>query len=174
MFIAVLANEEMGGRNVESKSPKHIIAVSAHITNNKGETLLVKTHWRSDTWELPGGQVEEGEPLDEALCRELLEETGFVISPIGITGVYYNTTNHLLNVVFKAKYISGEIRIQEEEIQEAKFIHLTPDNIDQYITRPHIKSRAIDAIQSTTLIPYETWEISPYKRLGRVNQGDEG
>jgi hypothetical protein len=29
--------------------PKHIIAVSAYVTNEKGEALLVKTHWRSDT-----------------------------------------------------------------------------------------------------------------------------
>jgi 8-oxo-dGTP diphosphatase len=29
--------------------PKHIVAVSAYVTNEKGETLLVKTHNRSDT-----------------------------------------------------------------------------------------------------------------------------
>ncbi|BAC13191.1 hypothetical protein [Oceanobacillus iheyensis HTE831] len=55
-----------------NKTPKHIIAVSANVTNEKGETLLVKTHWRSDTWETPGGQVEEGEPLDKAVEREIL------------------------------------------------------------------------------------------------------
>lgn len=29
--------------------PKHIIAVSALVKNDKDEVLLVKTHWRSDT-----------------------------------------------------------------------------------------------------------------------------
>ena len=36
--------------------------------------------------ELPGGQVEEGEALDQAVCREIKEETGLTVKPIGITG----------------------------------------------------------------------------------------
>lgn len=48
--------------------------------------LLTKVHWRADTWELPGGQVEEGEALDQAVCREIKEETGLTVKPIGITG----------------------------------------------------------------------------------------
>jgi 8-oxo-dGTP pyrophosphatase MutT (NUDIX family) len=32
---------------------------------------------------MPGGNVELGEPLDKAICREFLEETGIVIKPIG-------------------------------------------------------------------------------------------
>lgn len=50
-------------------TPKHIIAVSANVTNDKGETLLVKTHIQSDTWETPGGQVEVGSLLMK-LCAE--------------------------------------------------------------------------------------------------------
>ncbi|WP_404462636.1 NUDIX hydrolase [Sutcliffiella horikoshii] len=149
-------------------TPKHIIAVSAYVTNEKGEALLVKTHLRSDTWEAPGGQVEEGEPLDQAICREVLEETGIVISPIGITGVYYNATKHILSVTFKAKYIRGEIKIQPEEIKEAKFIKLTEGNIDNYITRPHMKSRTIDCMNAKNFIPYETWDVNPYNLVGRL------
>lgn len=36
---------------MQPEHPKHIIAVSALVTNENNETLLVKTHWRSDTWE---------------------------------------------------------------------------------------------------------------------------
>ncbi|WP_282139149.1 NUDIX domain-containing protein [Rossellomorea aquimaris] len=149
-------------------APKHIIAVSANVTNEKGETLLVKTHCRSDTWETPGGQVEEGEPLDKAVSREILEETGIVISPIGITGLYYNATKYLLSVVFKAKYVKGDIKIQPEEIKEAKFIKLTEENINSYITRPHMKSRTLDCMNPSNFIPYETWEVSPYNLVGRL------
>ena len=35
------------------------------------EALVVKKHWRSDTWEAPGGQVEEGEPLDKTSVGRL-------------------------------------------------------------------------------------------------------
>lgn len=125
-------------------------------------------HWRADTWELPGGQVEEGEALDQAVCREIKEETGLTVKPIGITGVYYNTSMHILAVVFKVAYISGEIKIQPEEIQEAKFVDLNEENIDEYITRPHMKSRTLDAMRATHFIPYETWEVQPYNLIGRL------
>jgi 8-oxo-dGTP diphosphatase len=60
---------------MEYKPPKQTIAVSALVKNDKDEILLLRTHWRSDTWEMPGGNVEVGEPLDKAVCREFLEET---------------------------------------------------------------------------------------------------
>ena len=63
--------------------------------------LLAKVHWRADTWELPGGQVEEGEALDQAVCREIKEETGLTVKPIGITGVYYNASMNILAIVLK-------------------------------------------------------------------------
>ena len=154
-----------------NEHPKHIIAVSAFVTNEKGEALLVKTHWRSDTWEAPGGQVEEGESLDKAVCREVLEETGIIIRLLGITGIYYNVTKHILSVVFKAIYDSGEIVMQPEEIKDAKFVELTKQNIDEYITRPHMKSRTIDAMKAESFIPYETWEVDPYNLIGRLDEG---
>ncbi|MGN4484719.1 NUDIX hydrolase [Bacillus cereus group sp. MYBK5-1] len=153
---------------MEHKTPKHIVAVAGYLTNGKNEVLLTKVHWRADTWELPGGQVEEGEALDQAVCREIKEETGLTVKPIGITGVYYNTSMHILAVVFKVTYISGEIKIQPEEIQEAKFVDLNEENIDEYITRPHMKSRALDAMRATHFIPYETWEVQPYNLIGRL------
>ncbi|MCM3239393.1 NUDIX hydrolase [Heyndrickxia oleronia] len=149
--------------------PKHTIAVSALVKNDKDEILLLRTHWRSDTWEMPGGNVEVGEPLDKAVCREFLEETGVVIRPVGITGVYFNATKHVLSVVFKAEYVSGEIKIQPEEIKEARFIGINESNIEHYITRPQQKSRTLDAMKSKYFIPYETWEVNQtYNLLSRL------
>lgn len=82
--------------------------------------------------------------------------------------MYYNATKQLLSVVFKAKFVSGDIKIQLEEIKEAKFIKLTGENIDNYITRPHMKSRTIDCMKAANFIPYETWEVSPYNLVGRL------
>ncbi len=158
----------LGGISMEHKTPKHIVAVAGYLTNEKDEVLLTKVHWRADTWEMPGGQVEEGEALDQAVCREIKEETGLSVKPIGITGVYYNASMHILAVVFKVAYVSGDIKIQPEEIQEAKFIALNEENIDEYITRPHMKSRTVDAMRATHFIPYETWEVQPYNLIGRL------
>ena len=66
---------------------KHLVAVSALVKNEMGHVLMVRTHLRADTWELPGGFVDAGESLELAVCREFLEETGVVIRPIGVSGV---------------------------------------------------------------------------------------
>ena len=149
---------------------KHLVAVSALVRNQAGHILMVRTHLRSESWELPGGFVEAGEALDVAVCREFFEETKVVIRPIGITGVYYNERIHVLSVVFNAEYVSGEITIQPEEILEAKFLDIDENNIGEYVKRPHIKSRIIDAMKSDNSVPYETWDLNApnYNLLSRL------
>ena len=39
-------------------------------------------------WSLPGGLVEAGESLREAVCRELLEETGLVVEPESMVEIF--------------------------------------------------------------------------------------
>ncbi|WP_257348546.1 NUDIX domain-containing protein [Pseudalkalibacillus decolorationis] len=148
--------------------PKHIVAVSGLFQNEQNETLLVKTNWRNDTWELPGGQVEEGETLTEAATREFLEETGIEAEIIGVTGVYQNVTSSLVSVVFKGKALTTEITKQIEEIQEARFVKLTPENIADYITRPHMCSRALDALESDGGVPMESVQVQPHQLLHRL------
>lgn len=46
---------------MEHDPPKHTVSVSALLMNEQNEVLLVRTHWRGDTWEMPGGNVDEGE-----------------------------------------------------------------------------------------------------------------
>lgn len=154
---------------MEYTVPKQCISVTALVTNENGEVLLLRTHWRSDTWEMPGGNVELGEPLDKAICREFLEETGIVIKPIGITGVYMNTTKQVLTICFRAQYISGEIKVQEDEILEARYIKIDQSNISDYITRPQQRSRLLDAMNAKIVVPFEAWEASPnYTLLHRL------
>ena len=50
--------------------------VGALIFNPEGELLVVRSHKWEDTYTLPGGHVELGETLVEAVIREAKEETG--------------------------------------------------------------------------------------------------
>ncbi len=148
--------------------PRHIVAVSALIKNDVGEVLLVKTNWRGDTWELPGGQVEEGEVLETALRREILEETGIEVRVVKTTGVYQNTTSRIVSIVFEGVALNSEIVKQDSEIREARFIRLAEENVEDYITRPHMATRVYDALKSTATVPVESVKVKPYELLHRI------
>ncbi|HEX2944848.1 MAG TPA: NUDIX hydrolase [Clostridia bacterium] len=55
--------------------PTHIVAVDGIVQNEKNEILLVKNRHK-EVWAAPGGQVEAGENLIDALIREIKEESG--------------------------------------------------------------------------------------------------
>ena len=57
--------------------PKHIVSAASIVLNEKNELLLIKGPRRG--WEIPGGQVEEGESLTDAVIRETKEESGIDI-----------------------------------------------------------------------------------------------
>jgi len=59
-----------------------IVTVGALIFNERDEVLMVRTHKWSDMWGIPGGKIKWGETSEEALRRELLEETGQVVADI--------------------------------------------------------------------------------------------
>jgi 8-oxo-dGTP diphosphatase len=153
--------------------PKHIVSVSGFITNKEGEVLLIRTRERKDTWEMPGGQVEKEETLEEAVHREIKEETGLNVNLHGITGIYHNINMGIVNIVFRGEAKEGEFSFQEDEVLEAKFILLTSENIDQFITYPQLKNRLLDAMNPIYL-PYESFRMKPYEILTRFEAKKEG
>jgi 8-oxo-dGTP diphosphatase len=148
--------------------PKHLMSVSGYITNKDGEVLLVRNFHRSDTMEMPGGQVEEGETLEEAILREVFEETGIKVNLLGITGIYQNVTIGVTCVVFRGEYQSGEVRTAEGETSEVFFAKLTRENIEQFITRKQFRDRALDAMNAN-YIPYEAFKARPYELISRFD-----
>ena len=149
--------------------PQHIVSASAYVLNALGETLLVRTDWRRDTWEIPGGQVEEGEPPHEAAIREVWEETGIRIEPREITGVYFNATGSIVNLVFRAVMTGGELT-PSPETPEVRFVRLTPENMGEYLTRPHFRQRVKDAMRAGGAV-YSAYRVEPFEWLYRIGRG---
>ncbi|GKU80800.1 NUDIX domain-containing protein [Niallia sp. NCCP-28] len=145
--------------------PKQAVAVSGYITNDKNETLLVKTYWRKDTWELPGGGADDGETLDATLRREIYEETGIKVKLLGVSGVYSNGST--LSIVFLGKCIGGNLTTSNET-EEVGFIALNSSNISQYIKRGKFLPRVLDAMKGKC-VPYEAFKVRPYELLQRYN-----
>jgi len=97
----------------------------AAILNSRGEVLLVRSNTNQkyvDYWSLPGGIVEDDETPKAGAAREVLEETGIVCSIDKLLSRTITLESNLVIHVFKASYMSGEIKLQIEEIMEATWI----------------------------------------------------
>ncbi|WP_394186776.1 NUDIX hydrolase [Metabacillus halosaccharovorans] len=95
--------------------PKHIVSAATIVINKEDKILLIKGPKRG--WEMPGGQVEEGESLKDAAIRETKEETGIDIEVIKFCGVFQNVKNSICNTLFLAKPIGGVLTTSSESLE---------------------------------------------------------
>ncbi|MBM7587403.1 8-oxo-dGTP pyrophosphatase MutT (NUDIX family) [Bacillus pakistanensis] len=99
--------------------PKHIISAATIVLNEQREILLIKGPRRG--WEMPGGQVEEGESLKEAAIRETREESGIDIEVLKFCGVFQNVSSSICNTLFLAKPVGGKLTTSPESLEVGFF-----------------------------------------------------
>ncbi|RZP20576.1 MAG: NUDIX domain-containing protein [Erythrobacter sp.] len=112
------------------------IGVRAVVRSHDGKFLLVR-HTYTPGWHLPGGGVEPGETMTQALEKELKEETnlGLVGKPV-LHGVFFNhhVSKHDHVLVYLCE-VSGSIpqNSPDREIAELSFFDLNqlPEDMDQ-------------------------------------------
>ncbi|MFT3733190.1 MAG: NUDIX domain-containing protein [Hyphomicrobium sp.] len=64
------------------------LGVQGIITDDRSHVLLIRHGYRPG-WHFPGGGVEHGEEVEDALAREVQEETGVIITaPPRLVGIY--------------------------------------------------------------------------------------
>lgn len=127
--------------------PTHIIAAAGIVINEKDEVLMVKANHGG--WVFPGGQVEVGENVIDAVKREVMEETGieievgevFCISSNtckypGYNGVKEVPTKIMLDFLCRAK--GGIPRPSDENAESAFF---SRDKARELITAPAVAER---------------------------------
>ena len=107
------------------------LGVRALIIDEEGRIFLVKHSYVSG-WHLPGGGVEAGETLGEALARELREEGNIEITaPPRLHGLFFNTQTSRRDHV--AAYVVRDFRVQERGIVVFGARVITSDSDWKYV-----------------------------------------
>ena len=105
------------------------------IIRKDGQILLLQRSSKSGfdpgLWELPGGKIDYGENLVEALKREVKEEVGLVIKverPFK-TWHFYKDPFWVTGVTFLCDYISGNVNLSSEH---ADYVWIEPAEYQNY------------------------------------------
>jgi 8-oxo-dGTP diphosphatase len=108
-----------------------VLAVSAAVI--RADKVLIVRRARSPArglYTLPGGGVEVGENLLEAVAREVREETGLAVEPVALAGYREaiardqdgRVERHFVILPFAARWIAGE-PVLNDELSEAMWLH---------------------------------------------------
>ena len=105
-----------------------IRAAAAIVRDN---TLFLVRHEKDGRgyWMLPGGGVHWGEAIEAALCRELVEETGYEITvgPLLLVkeSIHPEGQRHLVHLIFRAHITGGSPQpSQDPRVVEADWVPL--------------------------------------------------
>ena len=113
------------------------------LVHRGDEVLLVHArNFRGNFFGLVAGFVETGESLEEAVHREVMEETGLEITNLRYFGSQPWPYPSGLMVGFHADYGSGEIKLQKEELAAGQWF--TKDNLPEIPEKLSIARRIID------------------------------
>jgi len=99
--------------------------VGALIVNKEGKILLTKSHKWFDKYTLPGGHIEVGETMKEAIIREVKEETGLDVEVAELllmqeaifAGEFWKR-KHFIFFDFLCKSGDQQVKLDGRELQE--------------------------------------------------------
>lgn len=143
--------------------PSHIVAADAVVRDEQGRLLLVRTPARG--WEFPGGQVEVGESLTQALEREVREESGLTVRTGRLLAVYSNVRPpSKVMFTFEAELIGGTPTTSSETPEVGWF---RPEAALVMVTAETNRLRLNIALDPPERPAYVVYETAPFGLLGR-------
>lgn len=112
------------------------VSVGAFIINDSGEVLLMKRSQQAKNekgkWEAPGGAVEFGEKLEDAIRREMREELGIEIEILQQWGakdhIIPEDKQHWVPTTFLVKIAKGSTPKNMEPLKHDEIAWFAPEN----------------------------------------------
>lgn len=132
-----------------------LLPSAAVVIFDSNDRLLLGLHADRNIWVPPGGLIEPGESPADAAVRETWEETGLIVDPFEILGVFggpdlfVNYANGdqaaYIGVIFRARVVGGEHRPDGVEVLELRYF-----SKDELQRTPHARwlDSAWDAVFS--------------------------
>ncbi|WP_312894832.1 NUDIX hydrolase [Paenibacillus eucommiae] len=132
---------------------------SALIFDESSKKILMVLNKKGDSsqWSIPGGTVEAGETLEQAVKRETKEESGYDIEITGLYSVrealFSEKGHHALLFTFLANIVGGEMNISDPdgEVVEVKWLDLETANEFMTYLPDHLK---IKTQENKTAVSY--------------------
>lgn len=138
-------------------NPTHKVSVAAMVMNDDGRILLVNSPWRG--WEYPGGLIEPGETFEEAMRREIREESGVEVEILRFVGICKNLEKDIVNIDFVCRYVGGELTTSEESTE---VIWATPEEAMEMITFPLTKKRLQNMLSGSKEAVFFSFRREPF------------
>ena len=125
------------------KAPEAV--VGAYILDQRNRLLLIKSYKWGDQWLIPGGHIEYGESAFETAVREVKEEVGLSVRPMGVVTVFedifpkdFFEKRHFIYLEVFCRAGSAKVKIDGDEVSECAWFSL-PDAL-KAVTNPTVKS----------------------------------
>jgi len=112
-----------------------LIRVSVNcVIEKNGKFLLVKqarSEYVKGKWSLPGGKINQGEKFDDAVSREIEEETGLKVKKIWHIGIIQELPSRTVKHIFKVEAENNDIefKFDKKEILDVRWFSLQKINL---------------------------------------------
>ena len=149
-----------------NKELPYQIVSACGLVYKDGLVLLIRNPMRG--WELPGGTMEQGETVTDALRREIYEESGIHCEPEHLVGIYQNLAVKdgygplegmkippIMNFAFICRYVSGEAAVSEEA-EDVRWV--TAEEAVKMVTHPLYEKRLADMLAFQGKIVFASYE----------------
>lgn len=136
----------------------HIFRVSVAALIFEHNQVLLAHRRDIDWWNLPGGAIDPGESIAQALLREVREETGLEIEIGQLVGVYSKPLKQEIVLTFRCRVLGGTLNaITDDDIDESRYfatdqlpVRTLPKHRQRVMDGLRNQPQAILSVQSTS------------------------